>query len=74
MPENGTPGLTWRGLETGLRSALCGHEEGNLGNSQELLLRITAPFLDPTRAGASGNGRSYRERCLDARDEHRTSS
>jgi hypothetical protein len=32
--ENSTPGSTWRGLETGLRQPLNGHEAGNGGHSQ----------------------------------------
>jgi hypothetical protein len=32
--ENSTPGSTWRGLETGLRHPLNGHEAGNGGHSQ----------------------------------------
>jgi hypothetical protein len=31
---NSTPGSTWRGLETGLRRPLNGHEAGNGGYSQ----------------------------------------
>ena len=34
MPQIGPPGLTWRGLETGLRRPLNGHEAGNGGHSQ----------------------------------------
>ena len=34
MLENGTPGSTWRGLETDLRRLLNGHEAGNGGYSQ----------------------------------------
>ena len=48
MPENGTPGLTRRGLETESRRALPGHERGNPGYRQEPAFRITAPVLDPT--------------------------
>ena len=38
----------WRGLETGLRQLLNGHEEGNLGYKPRRNLRGTAPVLDPT--------------------------
>jgi hypothetical protein len=48
VPENGTPGLTWRELETGSRTSLAGHEGGNPGYSQGLFYRVTAPALDPT--------------------------
>ena len=34
MPEIGPPGLTGRGLETGLRRPLNGHEAGNGGYGQ----------------------------------------
>ena len=34
MREICTLGAMWRGLETGLRQLLNGHEEGNLGHSQ----------------------------------------
>ena len=34
MLEISTPGSTWRGLETGLRRSLNGHEAGNGGYGQ----------------------------------------
>ena len=37
-----------RGLETGSRCTLPGHEGGNSGYRQEFTLRVTAPVLDPT--------------------------
>jgi hypothetical protein len=47
-----TLGAMWRGLETGLRQLLNGHEEGNLGYKPRRNLRGTAPVLDPTAAVA----------------------
>jgi hypothetical protein len=60
VPETGTPGLTRRGLETGLRSLLNGHKGGNPGYSQGVVLRATAPVLDPTgeRDGENHRGQS----------------
>jgi len=37
-----------RGLETGSRCTLPGHEGGNSGYRQEFASRVTAPVLDPT--------------------------
>ena len=48
MRENRMLRAKWRGQETGLRSALNGHEGGNPGHSQGRDLRGTAPDLDPT--------------------------
>ena len=52
MREICTLGARWRGLETGLRQLLNGHEEGNLGYKPRRNLRGTAPVLDPTAAVA----------------------
>ena len=49
MREICTLGAMWRGLETGLRQLLNGHEEGNLGYKPRRNLWATAPVLDPTR-------------------------
>ena len=44
-----------RGLETGSRCTLPGHEGGNSGYRQEFTLRVTAPVLDPTaESGRTG--------------------
>jgi len=44
---NRSPGLMWRGLETGFTASPKRHEAGNAGHSQGGL-RSTAPVLDPT--------------------------
>ena len=49
MREICTLGAMWRGLETGLRQLLNGHEEGNFGYKPRRSLRGTAPVLDPRR-------------------------
>ena len=56
MREIRTHGLAGRGLETGSRRRLHGHEAGNGGYGQGRAYRTTAPALDPT-AGVSSNDR-----------------
>ena len=48
MREIRTLPARWRGLETGLRFTLHGHEGGNSRHGQGRSLRTTAPVLDPT--------------------------
>ena len=48
MRENRMLRAMWRGLETGSRSTLTGHEGGNSGYRQGNTYRVTAPALDPT--------------------------
>jgi hypothetical protein len=59
VPQIGTPGLTWRGLETGLRRPYTGTKL-ETADTAKGSLRGTAPVLDPTDEGvlAFGHGRA----------------
>jgi hypothetical protein len=51
VPEIGSPGLMWRGLETGLRRTYTGTQL-ETADTAKGGLRGTAPVLDPTRVRA----------------------
>ena len=48
----------WRELETGLRTLLTGHEEGNLGHSQGVAYELPRQFptLPPLESACSFRG------------------